>query len=763
MPENLASRSDMYEDFLRNKKKKIPPKGIDVESDEIHPKLFDFQRQVTKWALWKGRAALFLDTGLGKTFCQLEWARLLDIPVLIVAPLSVARQTVREAKKIDLDVKYIRSSNDIDHNQPIHITNYEMIESVYDPFFQGVVLDESSILKSFAGKTKKKIIKLFKDMPYRLACTATPAPNDFIELGNHTEYLGVCTQQEMLAEWFIHANKTREKILPNGEIYREKMSNKLGTEWRLKNYGKSHFYEWLTSWAMSMKTPSDLGFSDKMFILPDLNIIPYYLPVDYQPDDKLFFDGLKGILDRSKIRHSTIDPKIDRALELIQGDKSQWIVWCGLNEESSRIIKRLDDAVEIKGSDSPEYKAEMIEAFQDGKYQILVTKPKIAGFGMNFQNAHNMIFLGLSDSWESYYQCIRREWRFGQREPVNVHVILSDVEREIYNNVQRKEQLAKTLHSELIKNVAHYEVKELTGDGEMEEIHHDSDIYEGRNFTAMLGDSCELLKTIDSNSIDLSIYSPPFADLYTYSDTERDLGNSRTWEEFFDHYSFIIKELLRITKKGRISCVHTSDIPAMAQKDGFIGIKDFPGAVITAHQKEGWIFYGRAIVTKNPQAQAIRTKSKALLFTQLRKDSSDSRPALLDHILIFKKDGKADVSVTPVKNGEVDNETWIDWAGGIWTGIHESDTLRYAEARTQDDEKHICPLQLGTIERCIKLYSNPGETVLTPFGGIGSEAYQALKFKRKAILIELKRSYFDIAVKNMVQAEEDAQGMLFEM
>ena len=216
-----------------------------------------------------------------------------------------------------------------------------------------------------------------------------------------------------------------------------------------------------------------------------------------------------------------------------------------------------------------------------------------------------------------------------------------------------------------------------------------------------------------------------------------------------------------MTKKGRNTCVHTSDIPAMAMKDGYIGIRDFPGAVIRAYEKEGWIFYGRVIVTKNPQAQAIRTKSKALLFTQLRKDSIDSRPALLDHILIFKKPGQPEVKVTPVENGEIDNEKWIDWAGGIWTGIHESDVLKYTKARDENDEKHICPLQLGTIERCIKLYSNPGETILTPFGGIGSEAYQALRYERKAILIELKKSYYDIALQNLMLVDHKKQLSMF--
>lgn len=276
-------------------------------------------------------------------------------------------------------------------------------------------------------------------------------------------------------------------------------------------------------------------------------------------------------------------------------------------------------------------------------------------------------------------------------------------------------------------------------------------------YAAYNGDSCEVLPSIPENSIDLSVYSPPFADLYTYSNSERDLGNSRDWEQFFEHYDFIIRELLRVTKPGRLTCVHTSDIPAMAVKDGYIGMKDFPGAVITAYEKAGWIFSGRAIVGKNPQAQAIRTKAKALLFVQLKKDSAASRPAILDQILIFTKSGENQVPVMPVAHGEIDNETWIDWAGGIWLGIDETDTLQYTTARDENDEKHICPLQLGTIERCIKLYSNPGETVLTPFGGIGSEAYQAIRFNRKAILVELKPSYYHIAVKNLEKAESMVQ------
>ena len=279
----------------------------------------------------------------------------------------------------------------------------------------------------------------------------------------------------------------------------------------------------------------------------------------------------------------------------------------------------------------------------------------------------------------------------------------------------------------------------------------------------MLGDSCERLKELDKDSVDLSAYSPPFADLFTYSDSERDLGNSRGADEFFEHYQYIIREVLRVTKPGRLTCVHTSDIPAMASRDGFIGIKDFPGEVIRAYQAQGWTFFGRAFVQKNPQAQAIRTKAKGLLFVQLRKDSSDSRPALIDQILIFKKPGDNAIPVRPVENGEMDNERWIEWAHGIWLGISESDTLQYQNARAPDDEKHICPLQLGTIERCIKLYSNPGETVLSPFMGIGSEVYAAVKLGRIGIGIELKPSYYDLAIRNLEHASaEYATPTLFE-
>jgi len=698
-----------------------------------------------------------LDTGLGKTFIQLEWARLLGENTLIIAPLSVARQTIREAKKIDIEIRYIRHQSETNPDHRLWITNYEMIDQFDYSSFNSVVLDESSILKSIGGKTRQRLTELCADVRYKLCCTATPAPNDYIELGNHTEFLGICTMAEMLATFFINANKEHTFVV-EGRSYRKKGSNKNGTEWRIKHHAESQFFQWLASWAITMTTPSDLGYPDDGFILPPLKILPAFIHTEYKPNDQLFFTHLHGITDRVSVRKSTLPGKLSKLKQIVDSDNGQWIIWCGLDKESNQAKELLPGAIEVKGSDSIEIKAKALEDFQDGKIRVLITKPKIAGFGMNFQNASNMVFLGLNDSWETYYQCIRREWRYGQENPVNVYLILHDAEAEIYQNVMRKDAMAKRLRANLIEVAKDYEREELGLNANLTTDYKEQ-TDQGHNWTAMLGDCCQRLKEIPDNSIDLSVYSPPFADLFTYSASERDLGNNRGWAEFFSHYSFVIRDVLRVTKPGRLTCVHTSDLPALAQKDGYIGIKDFPGEVIRAYEKEGWVFIGRAYVQKNPQAQAIRIKSKALLFVQMRKDSTHSRPALVDQVLLFKKEGENTVAVTPVKNGEMDNETWIEWAHGIWLGIRETETLQFTTARAIDDEKHICPLQLGTIERCIKLYSNPSETVLTPFGGIGSEAYVAIKLGRKAVLIELKPEYYHVAVSNLREAEAISQDL----
>lgn len=726
-----------YRQFLESKRITFEASGREVDPDLVHALLFSFQRDLTIWSLRKGRAAVFADTGLGKTFIQLEWARLLDKRVLIIAPLSVARQTVREARKINQQVYYVRDQDQARQwygaGGRLFITNYEMINKFIPAEFGGIVLDESSILKSLDGKTRRKLTEMFAATPYKLCCTATPAPNDIAEIANHAEFLGIMTRSDMLAAFFVHDDKG----------------------WRLRGHAEEAFYRWLASWGMSVRMPSDLGYDDDGFILPPLNVEPLIIPTDYVPDGQLVFTGLKGIVSRSQVRKATLPYRVEATAEMVNASQDQWIIWCGLNAESAAITAAIPDSIEVKGSDCLEYKIEALEAFQDCEARVLVTKTKIAGFGMNFQNCHNMAFVGLSDSWESYYQAVRRCYRFGQVCAVNAHIILADVEQEIYYNIMRKEAQATIMAQRLIENVQQFERAELDGKG-LNGWEYETETICGDGYRLMLGDAVERLADVADESIDLSVFSPPFMDLYTYSPSERDLGNSAGASTFFEHFGYIIDHLLRVTRPGRICAVHTADVPALLSKDGYIGLKDFPGMVIKAFEQQGWIYHGRVTIDKNPQAQAIRTHSKALLFVQMEKDSSWSRPAIGDYILVFRKPGENEMPITPVKNGEITRDVWIEWAHPIWYGIRETDTLQYSTARGAEDDKHICPLQLGTIERCITLWSNPGETVLSPFAGIGSEIYQAIKMGRKAIGIELKRGYFRVMARNAKEAKQEA-------
>ncbi len=741
-----------YSDFLATKAIVVRTTGQQVTDGDIHPLLFPFQRDLVRWSAGKGRAAIFADTGLGKTLMQLEWARLVGIRSLIVAPLSVARQTAREGAKIGLAVHYTRNGADLADG--INITNYEMLSHFDAGAFNAVVLDESSILKSLDGKTRQRLTDMFAETPYRLCCTATPAPNDISEIANHAEFLGIMPRADMLATFFVHDDEG----------------------WRLKGHAEEPFYRWLASWGMSVRKPSDLGYDDAGYDLPALNIEPLWVGSDYVPAGQLFFTGLKGIGDRASVRRETLDERVKAAAAMVNASAEQWIVWCGLNDEQDAMAAAIPDAISIEGSQAPEAKAEGIEAFQDGRYRVMITKPRIAGFGMNLQNCHNMAFVGLSDSFEAYYQCVRRCWRFGQTEPVNAYIVLSEVEDAIYQNVMRKEQEARAMGDRLIQHVREFERAEIqsvdAGTWEYQENEA-----AGEDWRLLLGDSAERLREIDDESISLSVFSPPFMSLYTYSPTERDLGNSRTPEEFFGHFDYMIAELLRVTKPGRNCCVHVADVPAMLVRDGYIGLKDFPGMTIRAFEAHGWIYHGRVTIDKNPQVQALRTKSKGLVFHQMEKDSSWSRPALADYILVFRRPGENAVPITP----DISREEWILWARAVWyaadytpgtyqytggrskqghgdaaLGISETDTLQYTTARSEDDERHICPLQLGTIERCIRLWSNPGETVLSPFAGIGSEGYVAIKHGRRFVGIELKPEYWRMAVKNVRAAEAES-------
>lgn len=418
-----------YHQFLASKQRKVNPIGITVDADEIHPSLFEWQAAIVRWATDKGRAAIFADCGLGKTFMQLEWARLMADRTLIVAPLSVARQTAREASKLGTECTYTRDPDDIDHDG-IWITNYEMVHHFDPAAFGAVVLDESSILKNVDGPTRRKITEQFSHTPARLACTATPAPNDIAELCNHAEFLGIMPRSEMLAAFFVH--------------------DEIG--WRIKGHAAEPMHQWMAQWAVALRRPSDLGWPDDGYDLPPLNVHAEVVDAEIDAEGQLFATDLGGVGGRAKVRRETLAARCERAVDLATSTDDQWIVWCGLNDEASRITRAIPDAVNVEGSTAPDDKAEALEAFQDGAIRVLVTKPQIAGFGMNFQNCHRMIFAGLGDSYEAYYQAARRCWRFGQTHPVDVHIVVSDLERQIVDNVARKETEASATTEALVRH-----------------------------------------------------------------------------------------------------------------------------------------------------------------------------------------------------------------------------------------------------------------------------------------------------------------------
>lgn len=422
-----------YQSFLKEKEMKTDSVGVDVSLETLNKILFPFQKDVVKWSLKRGKAAIFAGTGLGKTLMQLEWGRQIyektGKNVLILAPLAVASQTVREAKKINLSVTHIRQDEDV--TDGLNITNYEILHKLNLNKFDAVVLDESSILKSFTGKVRNQIIDGFRDYSYKLACTATPAPNDHMELGNHAEFLNIMSRTEMLAMFFVHDAGQTQK-------------------WRLKGHAEDKFWEWVSTWAVMLTKPSDLGYEDGDFDLPELNMNEVILQAE--PDDgHLVPVEAETLMERRRARRESLEGRCQMAAEMVNKTNESYLVWCDLNDESKRLTELIPGAVEVKGSDKAEHKEKAMVDFADGKIRVLVTKPSIAGMGMNWQHCRNMAFVGLSDSFEQVFQAIRRCWRFGQEKEVNVHIVISEKEGAVLSNIQRKEKEFEVMIDGMIK------------------------------------------------------------------------------------------------------------------------------------------------------------------------------------------------------------------------------------------------------------------------------------------------------------------------
>jgi hypothetical protein len=532
------------------------------------------------------------------------------------------------------------------------------------------------------------------------------------------------SRNEMLAMYFIH---------DGGET----------AKWRLKGHATKLFYQFVGSWAIMLNKPSDIGFEMLGYDLPKLNLIENQIKTPKRDNGRIFNDAIISATNfNSELRITRIE-RLEEVVSLINEKPDEnFIIWIKQNEEGEMLKKLLPDAIEVKGSDSNDWKKEKLLGFANNEFRILITKTKIASFGMNYQNCRNQIFASLDFSFEGLYQAIRRSYRFGQKNEVNIYLITTDTMDNVKKSIDKKQKQFEVMQEEMAKSIN----LNLAGES-IEERTYNIDEENNEWYSIKRGDCVQLIQEVESESIGLTVFSPPFAELYTYSNHLEDMGNSKDYNEFLTQFGYLVKELYRVMMSGRNVAVHCMDLPIQKGKEGFIGLRDFSGMILNAFQNAGFIYASRVTIWKDPVVEMQRTKALGLLHKQVKKDSTMSRVGIPDYVMIFRKDGER---LNPVTNTGLSVDLWQKYASPVWMDINYGKTLQgYRNGREENDEKHICPLQLETIERLIHLYSNVNDTVFTPFMGIGSECYQSVKMGRKGIGFELKESYFDLAKSNL--------------
>lgn len=731
-----------YDELIQKKIKR--PLHYGFEPLQVTSQLFEWQKLIVKWAVKQGRCALFEDCGLGKTFQQLEWARQVvehtGRRVLILCPLAVAKQTVAEGLRFGIRVNHAREPEEV--TDGITITNYERFEKFDLEQFVGVVLDESSILKSFMGKTRIKLTQAFSKTPYRLCCTATPAPNDYMEFGQHAEFLGVMDSNEMLSRFFI--NDTMN----------------FGT-YRIKGHARKDFWKWVATWAACVSKPSDIGFDDTGYELPKLHMHTHVVSVDQTSGrgDELFRNATLSATTIHKEMKMTCSNRVAEVAKLVNGTSETWVVWCNTNQESDELLAAIPDAVEVRGSDDADDKETKLNGFTEGRSRVIITKPSIAGYGLNWMHCSRHAFVGLTYSFEDFYQAMRRGYRFGQKQEFHCHIIQSDTETSILQVVREKMKQ----HDEMKNEMKMAAVELRNGNDAALDMSTETPFRDGYGWRIYNGDCVRVASQIESNSIDFSVYSPPFANLYIYSSDIQDMGNCVDDDEFFEQYKHLIREKLRITKPGCLTAVHCKNLVQYKGRDGRSGMRDFRGEIIRAHEDMGWQYHAEVTIWKCPVTEMTRTKAQGLLYKQLRADSRVSRTGMAEYVVIFRKwaEGMADEPVTHTPE-DFPLDLWQKVASPVWMDINQTRVLNGSVARENADEKHICPLQLDVIERLLKLYTNPNDLVFSPFTGIGSEGYCCVNLNRRFVGSELKNSYWKMACQHLTQAASES-ATLFQL
>lgn len=809
-----------YENFVKGKIIIAEKFGIDATKLEINPKLFEHQKDIVSFCMSGGRRAIFASFGLGKTFIQLELAaqviKITKKPFLIVCPLGVAGEFKRDNNKLGTghEILYITDTDNIEDVKPmIYLTNYERIRKgdVKSEYFGGVSFDEASILRNLNTETTNYVLKHFKKINYRFVATATPTPNDYIEILNYADYLGVITRGHALTRFFQRDSKKAGNL----KLYENK---------------KDEFWKWVSTWAAFVNKPSDLGYSDKGYDLPKLNIVEHCIKYDikYQPKNKygepiLFKDLSKSLLEVSREKRDSMEARMLKVAELIETEiEGSCILWHHLESERHVLesIMKEKNTVSVFGSQPNQLKEKNIIDFSEDKYDYLITKPSIAGSGCNLQNCNNMIFTGIDYRFNDFIQSLHREYRFGQTKEVNVHIIFTENEYEVMKTLHNKWQKHIELNNQMIDLVIKNGLNSDIIKSQMErkifkdtkKVTFDEGITMYNNDTVIVHQDD---KEMQNDSVDMYLTSIPFGDHYEYSDNYNDFGHNHGNENFFKQMDFLTPEMLRCLKPGKIAAIHVKDRIRYSYQNGtsFTTIADFSGQTAAHYQKHGFYLIGK--ITATTDVVAENNQTYRLGWSEQCKDASKMGVGLPEYILIFRKaptgieNAYADEPITKSKKEytkalwqldahsyqrssgdrlltkeelkrmdvkkivakwkQINNSETYDFKehkriceemddleklsstfmtlpvhsnnDSVWTDVNRMNTLNTHQANAKK-EKHICPLQFDIVDRLINRYSNIGDVICDPFGGLGTTALRALKLKRKAISIELNPEYF---------------------
>ena len=802
----------LYSDYLAQKNAAIAGEpssrravdALALASADINGTLFAFQRAIVAWALQQKRAAVFADTGLGKSRIELSYAeavaRTSHDAVIIFTPLCAAQQLKAEAANMGLTtpVAVVRSMADVARcetgsmGDKICIANYEIADKFDISSFISVVLDESSILKHQECKTGQWLIRAAQSVPFKLCLTATPCPNDYAEIMNQSAFLGIATQHHLLNSFFVRVDVNKVKLRP---------------------YAVRPFAKWLSTWSVWVSSPADIGFPSEAarYQLPGLDVRTEVVHWSGGAGggscdnltDAVQAKKLAGLQNRITARRLTLHDRVQRCVDIVNAAADEhWVVWCTLNDESKLLAQRIRGAVELTGTDAQAKKDAALSAFSTGAKRVLVTKSEIAGFGLNWQHCCNMIFVSLTDSYERMYQAIRRCYRFGQERIVNVILLTTDIERPVQENLARKEKetdhiksLMKQKMQQTWRCSSNNNINLPSSGSTTERQSLSTTVVECGSARMILGDCVQgMMDHVGDASVDYIIFSPPFQSLFRYSSHVSDVSNCQTETEFEHHMAFVARELFRVLKPGRLMSFHCMAIPRRRLEHGeesVHSIIDVRGQLTRVFEAAGFLMQSEVCVFRDPIQALIRTKAQGLFYKSFIGDASIVRQALPDYVVTLRKPG---INAAPIKHDPSKHsmEEWIRLASPVWF-INHNDTLNIKKMLSDapmckktteallagltddndedaggssshenddddgdddeddehvapEDQKHPTPLQLPVIENCVSLWSNPGDTILDPFSGIGSTGHVCKKLDRSYVGIELAPRYFEASL-----------------